>query len=93
MKKVVDKEMIHREYFKEFGFNAGRYLHVVKYNGNYYIIDDDHNYIIAKGKELKGYLGDILYFQYNGEKYGTGDYILNSDRHGMVCKWTNKTCL
>ena len=42
---------------------------------------------ITKGKELKGYLGDILYIQYTGDKYGERDIILKSDRHGVVCKW------
>ena len=55
------------------------------FDNEYYIATD--NYFLVKGKELKGYLGDIIYFQYTGEKYLTGDYILKSDRHGMICKW------
>lgn len=58
------------------------------FDNEYYIATD--NYFLAKGKELKGYFGDIIYFQYTGEKYLTGDYILKSDRHGIICKWKEK---
>ena len=44
------------------------------------------NVVLAYGKELKGYLGDIIRTMYTGERKGSGDYILESDRHGMICK-------
>ena len=43
--------------------------------------------IIAEGKELKGYMGDIIRTMYTGWEYGSGDYVLMSDRHGMICKF------
>lgn len=43
--------------------------------------------IIAIGRELEGYVGDIIRVMYTGEHKGEGDYILVSDRHGMICKF------
>lgn len=43
--------------------------------------------IVATGKELNGYKDSILWIVYDGEEYGTGDYYLKSDDHGIVCKW------
>lgn len=79
MKKLVGRETIKN-------FIAERTTcYVMQWFDDYYIATDDH--FLVKGKELKGYLGDIIYFQYTGWKYLTGDYILKSDRHGMICKW------
>ena len=47
--KKVPREFIKTEIFKEFGSNAGRYLRVEEYKGNYYVVDD--NYAYVKGKE------------------------------------------
>jgi len=55
--------------------------------GNNFLLPKYAAYIIAVGKELKGYLGDIIRITYDGEAYGTGDYRLVSDRHGVICKW------
>ena len=86
--KKAPREFIKNEFFKEFGSSAGRYLRVEEYKKNYYVVDDDNAYVA--GKELKGYIGDILYIQYDGIKYGTGNYYLKSDRHGIVCKWKDE---
>lgn len=43
--------------------------------------------IIAEGKELKGYMDDIIRTMYTGDMYASGDYVLMSDRHGMICKF------
>lgn len=59
--------------------------------GRYCVVEDRYRIPLCYGKELKGYIGDILYLQYDGEKYGTGDFILKSDRHGMVCKFKERT--
>ena len=45
------------------------------------------NQIVAVGRELKGYAGDIIRIMYTGEHKGEGDYILESDLHGMICKF------
>ena len=39
------------------------------------------------GKELKGYVGNIIRTMYTGETKYNGDYILTSDLHGMICKF------
>ena len=83
----ISRKAIKDDFFYEFSSSAGRYLDIVKYNGNYYAIEPNTGIAYVKGKELKGYLGDILYFQYDGVKYGTGNYYLKSDRHGIVCRW------
>ena len=85
MKKLVGREVIANIMAER----TPCYCYVMEWFDNEYYVATD-NYFLAKGKELKGYLGDIIYFQYTGEKYLTGDYILNSDRHGMICKWKEK---
>ncbi len=60
--------------------------------GEYIVRTDKHGYFLAMGKELKGYLGDIIRIMYTGEKYGTGDFILVSDRHGIICKFRDGNC-
>ena len=35
---------------------------------------------------MKGYKGDIIRVTYDGYVYGTGDYHVISDRHGLICK-------
>ena len=84
MKKLVGRETIKNLMAKR----TPCYVDVIEWFNEYYIATND--YFLAKGKELKGYIGDIIYFQYTGEKYLTGDYILKSDRHGMICKWKEK---
>ena len=59
--------------------------------GRYLVVEDRHKIPLCYGKELKGYIGDILYLQYDGQEYGTGDFVLKSDRHGMVCKFKERT--
>ena len=56
-------------------------------NQNYICSRDNDGIILAIGKELKGYMGDIIRTMYTGGKYATGDYILVSDRHGLICKF------
>ena len=68
-------------------------------NGNYYIqveyseigmnynLPKDSAFVIVSGKELKGYIGDLMWLSYTGEHYGEGDILLRSDRHGVICKW------
>jgi len=55
--------------------------------GLYGVVRDSDGYILVMGKEIKGYVGDIIYLQYADENFASGDYILKSDRHGMICKW------
>lgn len=69
-----------------------QYFHVVEVpylREKYAIVRDGEigSILFVVGKELKGYLGDIIYPQYDGERYGTGNYYLESDRHGIICKW------
>ena len=56
----------------------------------YQIFTKDTVLVIAVGKELKGYKDSILTIKYDGEEYGTGNYYLVSDIHGVICKWKDK---
>ena len=51
------------------------------------VIRDCDNKVLAEGKKLCGYVGDIIRTMYTGETKYDGDYILVSDRHGMICKF------
>ena len=43
---------------------------------------------IADGTvELKECMSDIVYLQFTGKEFATGDYILVSDRHGILYIW------
>lgn len=71
---------------RPYPFNHPLYFDVFSLrNGQYVIADEACTIFLAKGKELKGYIGDIIYLQYDGEEYATGTYILKSDRHGIIC--------
>lgn len=67
------------------------YCRVIKFDNTYVIEREIDGVILVWGKELKGYIDDIIYPQFTGEKYWTGDFILNSDRHGMICKWKEES--
>ncbi len=79
MKKVA------KCFIKKFGVNS--YAEVRKMADTYCVQTIEDNEILAIGKELKGYVGDIITTMYTGEKFGTGDFVLMSDRHGMICKF------
>ncbi len=62
---------------------------VVKLGATYAVVRRFDGQILAIGKELKGYVGDIIYTQYD-DSHGRSDdmdYILKSDRHGIICKF------
>lgn len=86
MKKLATREQLAHVMRNHATIN---YFDVVKH-GSTYIVVDLYGFAILEGKELKGYIGDIIYLQCDGEKYLTGDYRLTSDRHGMICKWKEK---
>lgn len=88
------KKLVGREYIKEM-FDDDRELAdycTVKplFNGCYGVVRDIDGIVLVMGKELKGYIGDIIYPQYDGYRYATGDYRLTSDRHGLICKWKDE---
>ena len=60
---------------------------IVNIGGTFHAIRHKDLFFLASGKELKEYLGDIVITMYTGEKYAEGDYILESDRHGIICKF------
>lgn len=59
----------------------------IRYCRNNYVCMRKDGLILTVGKELKGYIDDIIRTMYTGEKYGTGDFILKGDIHGMICKF------
>ena len=67
-------------------FGTNNYCDIIKFRGKYAAVNQEGQ-ILAYGKELKGYLGDIITVMYTGEQFGTGDFILESDLHGMICKF------
>lgn len=68
----------HVEQLPQRAFGKDAYIITAYYEGKYYTL--------CMGKSLKGYKGDIIHLQYDGYCYGTGDYRLVSDRHGLICK-------
>ena len=84
------KKLATREQLAHFIGNSSFPYFDIKKHGSTYRAVDPYGFAVLEGKELKGYLGDIIYPQYDGEKYLTGDYRLTSDRHGMICKWKEK---
>lgn len=73
-----------KEKINKFGEESVAY--VSKLGNTYAVIRESDGMVLAHGKELKGYLGDIIRTMYTETKYD-GDYILVSDRHGMICKF------
>ena len=70
-------------------FGADSDSFVVQLGITYAVVRRFDGQILAIGKELKGYVGDIIYTQYDdidGRKDDM-DYILKSDRHGVICKF------
>lgn len=72
-----------------FSNHESNYCMVVTIGKTYAIIKESDGTILATGKELKGYVDDIIYPQYDGMKHGTGNYYLKGDLHGIICKWKN----
>ncbi len=93
MKKAVFAREIIKKYIFTPNGTKNNDLHVEPIDNTYMIVSegDEWKAYLCYGKELKGYIGDIIYLQYDGEKYGTGDFILKSDRHGVICKFKKRT--
>lgn len=80
--KKIEKRLI-----DQFGENS--VASVVKKGNTYAIRRDKDGLILATGKELKGYRGDIIRTMYHSFIFSEGKklpYILMSDRHGIICK-------
>lgn len=73
-----------REVINKFGEDS---LSEIIPHGNTFQCVRKDGAVIAEGKELKGYMGDIIRTMYTGWEYASGDYVLMSDRHGMICKF------
>ena len=83
MKKIV-KERVDR-------FGEDSVSSVVKIGSTYAVKRDVDGLILAIGKELKGYAGDIIRVMYDGwslEEGRNNPYLLTSDRHGLICKFS-----
>lgn len=78
---------INRKYVTRFGHYS--YSDVKKIGNTYAVVREDDGMILAIGKELKGYIGDIIYTQYDDSKgiHDGMDYLLKSDLHGIICKF------
>lgn len=67
-------------------FGEDSISHVEKQGDTYLIKMDCDGTILAYGKEIKGYFGDVIRVMYPGyTKYDADYYILESDRHGAIC--------
>lgn len=73
-----------KEFINKFGEES--LAEIVPYGNTFLCVRKDGT-VLAKGKELKGYMGDIIQTMYTDWEYASGDYILVSDRHGMICKF------
>ena len=67
-------------------FGEASISHVEELPRTCVIIRECDGKVLAEGKELRGYVGDVIRTMYTGETKYSGDYILVSDRHGMICK-------
>lgn len=78
---------INRKYVTRFGHYSCS--DVKKIGNTYAVVREDDGMILAIGKELKGYIGDIIYTQYDDSKgiHEDMDYLLKSDLHGLICKF------
>ena len=87
-------EKLSRDEIDVFGEESVAYVGKVKtYSRSYTprvtlgVIREKDNVVLAIGKELNGYVGDIIRTMYTGPRRGEGEYLLMSDRHGMICKF------
>lgn len=83
MKKVS------RENIDTFGEESVAFVEYIPECRTYGVVRRKDGFILAFGKELKGYLGDIIRTMYDDttSKSGVYDYVLESDRHGTICKF------
>ena len=80
--KTLNKAFISKKLLEE-----GEIAHVEQlYDGDYVVKTDNQGYFLAIGKELNGYIGDTIRLVYVAREKGISDFILMSDRHGMICK-------
>lgn len=80
MKKLAKKDI--------YIFGEASFSEVVPYKDTYLVIRQCDGRILAIGKELKGYLGDIIRTMYTGYTKDEGDYILwSADKQHMICKF------
>lgn len=68
-------------------FGERSVAHVEKYNGTYAIVRDLDGVVLCYSDRFKAYIGDIIRTMYTGVEYGSGDRILESDRHGTIHKF------
>lgn len=78
---------ISKKYINKFGEESN--ASVIKIGNTYAVRRDIDGMILAVGKELKGYVGDIIRTMYDGWSVSEGKYlyILQSDRNGVICKF------
>lgn len=81
MKKIL------RELINKFGEEAICHVGYIQECNTYGVVRESDGLILAFGKGLKGYIGDIIRVMYDGYNPKNCDYILESDRHGTICKW------
>ena len=60
---------------------------VVKVDGTYAIVRECDNKELLRGDSLKEYEDDIIRIMYTGICHGSGEYLLYSDRHGVIYRW------
>ena len=87
-RKVSNMWKIRKEHIDKFGEES--VANVVKIGNTYAVQREKDNVILAVGKELKGYTGDIVRTMCDGWTPEEGrklPYLLISDRHGLICKF------
>jgi len=50
----------------------------------YAVIREKDNQILATGFQFRKYIGDIIRTMYTGLYKATGDYVLKSDKNGII---------
>lgn len=80
--KTLNKTFISKKILED-----GKIAHVEQlYDDDYVVKTDNQGYFLAIGKELKGYIGDVIRLVYVARENEKSDFVLMSDRHGMICK-------
>lgn len=82
--KKIEKKLIDK-------FGEESLAYVTKTGNTYAVRRECDGKILVTGKELKGYIEDIIRTMYDGytkEEGRTLPYLLMSDRHGIICKFS-----
>ena len=69
-------------------FGEASIAHVEPHGNTYAVVRECDSRVLATGKELKGFLNDIIRTMYTGYTRANSDYILwSADKQHAICKF------